>query len=266
MSLAGGAGAYLLGIWRARYFWLNLVGADLRARWRRSTLGILWTLLQPLGFTLLLSFVLGRLLQVPFADYAPYVLSGLLLWDFLTSTATGGAQAFLQADAYIRQHRQPLLIYTLRTTLTNLAILAIASLALVGWVLASRPETFGWCWLAALLIFPFALLLGWPLATLLAYPTVRFRDIAFALSLLLQAVWFVSPIYFLPAFFRAGGIGWLVDWNPLYHLLQLLRAPLLDGAWPSGTNLAVCAGAVLVLWILAALTAWRGEERVILYL
>ena len=45
-----------------------------------------------------------------------------------------------------------------------------------------------------------------------------------------------------------------------------LRAPLLDGAWPSGTNLAVCAGAVLVLWILAALTAWRGEERVILYL
>ncbi len=60
------AGSYLAAIWRSRYFWLNLVGADLRARWRRSTLGIFWTLLQPVGFALLLTFVLGRILGVGF--------------------------------------------------------------------------------------------------------------------------------------------------------------------------------------------------------
>ena len=260
------AGSYLAAIWRSRYFWLNLVGADLRARWRRSTLGIFWTLLQPIGFALLLTFVLGRILGVGFGDYLPSVLSGLLVWDLITASITGGAVAFLQADAYIRQHRQPLAIYTLRASLGPLAHMATASPVLLGAALLTLPQNFGWSWLALPLIFPLALLTVWPLATLVAFPTVRFRDIAHGLGLLLQAAWFLSPIYFLPDFFRQGGLDWLVDCNPLYHLLQIVRAPLLLGQWPTVTNLAVCGLTIVVLWALAALVVWRSEDRVIRYL
>ena len=287
------AGSYLAAIWRSRYFWLNLVGADLRARWRRSTLGIFWTLLQPIGFALLLTFVLGVGAGVGSGDSLPFVLSGLLVWDLITASITGGAVggaprpyglpglwvgvllpasppggpvAFLQADAYIRQHRQPLAIYTLRASLGPLAHMATASPVLLGAALLTLPQNFGWSWLALPLIFPLALLTVWPLATLVAFPTVRFRDIAHGLGLLLQAAWFLSPIYFLPDFFRQGGLDWLVDCNPLYHLLQIVRAPLLLGQWPTVTNLAVCGLTIVVLWALAALVVWRSEDRVIRYL
>ena len=103
---------------------------------------------------------------------------------------SGGSLAFVQADAYIRQTRHPLAIYTLRTALTNLVVFAFASLGLILWVLIAMPENFGWPWLAALMIYPLLLVNGWGVATLLAYFATRFRDIPHALGLILQAIWF----------------------------------------------------------------------------
>src|SRR5262245_27468486 len=112
--------AYLLGIWDARFFWAHLVLSDLRSKWRRSFFGILWTIIQPLCLTLLLSLVFSRIFHSDIGDYAPYILSGIILWDFVTATAVGGSLTFVQADAYIKQHTHPLAIYSLRTALSNL--------------------------------------------------------------------------------------------------------------------------------------------------
>jgi lipopolysaccharide transport system permease protein len=182
------------------------------------------------------------------------------------STVTGGSLAFVQADAYIRQTRHPLAIYTLRTALGNLAVFGLASLGLVIWVLVAMPENFGWSWLAALLIYPILLLNGWAVATLLAYFATRFRDIPYALGLLLQALWFVSPVYFEPDIFRKARLTGLVDWNPIYHLLEIVRAPLLNGQWPTMANIAWAIVPALAFSMLAALVGRRMESRIIFYL
>src|SRR5438270_7376015 len=109
---------YFAELWRARYFWTHLSLADLRYRWRRSFFGIFWSIIQPLGMTILLSIVFGRIFNSDVREYAPYILSGMVVWDFVTATAIGGSLAFVQADAYIKQCYHPLAIYTLRTTLT----------------------------------------------------------------------------------------------------------------------------------------------------
>lgn len=257
---------YLTGIWNARYFWVHLSLSDLRYRWRRSFFGALWSIMQPLGMTLLLSVVFGRLFNTNITEYAPFILSGMIFWEFITSTATGGSLAFVQADAYIKQCHHPLAIYTLRTALTNLLVLMMASLGLVAWVLIVMPHTFGWAWLAALLIFPIVALIAWPLATLLAYIATRFRDVPHALALAFQTLWLVSPIYFEPSLFRNGGLHALVDYNPVFHVLEVVRAPLLRGQWPTMTNLAYCLGAILALALLAWLVGRTAEKRVIFYL
>src|SRR5690606_4874790 len=100
-----------------------------------------------------------------------------------------------QADAYIKQCKHPLAIYTLRTVLANLSALALASLALFGWSVFVSPENFGWPWLATLGVLPVLALILWPLSTLLAYVGARFRDLPHATGLLMQALWFVSPVY-----------------------------------------------------------------------
>jgi len=257
---------YLAGIWQARYFWTHLALSDLRSRWRGSFFGVLWTVIQPLGMTLLLALVFSQIFHVPIRHYAPYILSGMIVWDYVTASAVNGSQAFIQADAYIKQCRHPLAIYTLRTALGNLIALALASVALAGWVLIALPGTFGWTWLAALLIYPILLLLAWPLATLLAYIATRYRDLPHALGLVFQAMWFVSPIYFTEETFRAGRLRALVDYNPIYHLLEIVRAPLLHGRWPTAANYAYCAGSIAVLSLLAWITGRRAEKKVIFYL
>jgi lipopolysaccharide transport system permease protein len=260
------ATGYMGRVWAARHFWIHLSLADLRSRWRRSFFGILWTIMQPLGMTLLLAFVFGKIFSTPITEYAPYVLSGMVIWEFAMACVIGGALAFVQADAYIKQYNHPLAIYSLRTVLTNLAVLMLASLGLVVWVLVAIPDRFGWPWLAALTVFPILALALWPLSTLLAYVAARFRDLPHALGLVMQAMWFVSPIYFEAKVFRGGGLDMLVDLNPIYHLLQIVRAPLLQGLWPTLENYAFCIGTILVLSALAWMVGRRAEGKVIFYL
>jgi lipopolysaccharide transport system permease protein len=257
---------YIRGIWSSRYFWTHLALSDLRTRWRRSYLGAVWCVLQPLAMTGLIAFVLGRLLKTDVLDYAPYILSGIIFWEFISASALAGAVAFVQNEPYIKQCRQPLAIYTLRTVLANLIVFLVASLGLLAWVLVFLPGNFGWCWLSVPLCIPFMALIAWPLATALAYLTTRFRDIPYALGLGLQAVWFASPVYFKTSFFLAAGLDVLVDYNPIYHLLQTVRAPLLSGQWPTIMNYGFCVATILVLAIVAFAIGRRAERSVIFYL
>lgn len=257
---------YLMGIWHARYFWTHLSFADLRSRWRRSFFGVFWTIIQPLGMTLLLAVVFGKIFKADIKEYAPYILSGMVIWEFMTASAMGGALSFVQADAYIKQCRHPLAIYSLRTVFTNIMVLSMASVSLVIWVLVVMPQNFGWTWLAALTIYPILLLLAWPMATALAYVATRFRDLPHALGLIMQAMWFVSPIYFEAKVFRGGDLHWLVDHNPIYHLLEIVRAPLLRGEWPTLNNFAYSLGAVVVVTLIAVLLGRSAEKKVIFYL
>ena len=111
---------YLRGVWAARYFWAHLARSDLRSRWRRSYLGIFWSLLQPLGTTLLLAYVFSHLFHTDITQLAVHILSGMIVWEFIMATSVGGALSFVQADAYIKQYRHPLAIYSLRTVLDRM--------------------------------------------------------------------------------------------------------------------------------------------------
>ena len=240
--------------------------ADLRSRWRRSYFGLLWSILQPLGLTLLLALVFSRIFGTELGTYAPYILSGMIVWEFVVSTVVGGALAFVQADAYIKQTRHPLAIYTLRTVLSGLTVLALASTALILWVVIAFPENLSWSWFAALTIFPILAAIAWPWATLMAYIATRFRDLPHALGLILQAMWFVSPIYFHKDVFRRGDLDLLLEYNPIYHLLEIVRAPLLDGQWPTAANYLWCIGTALVFTTLAMAVGRRAERRIIFFL
>lgn len=258
--------AYLIGIWNTRYFWIHLALSDLRSKWRRSALGILWSIIQPLGLTLLLSLVFSRLFHLDITWYAPYIFSGIITWEFISSSLCGGTLAFVQADAYIKQCHHPLAIYSLRLILGNLITLSIASIGLLIWVIFVLPENINSSWFAILSFFPIIAMMIWPLANLLAYLGARFRDIPHAMGLILQCLWFISPVYFEEKIFRNGGLDYLVDYNPIYHLLQLIRAPLLHGSWPTTTDYLFCLYTALIFTLLTMIVGKQFERKVIFYL
>src|SRR5262245_36858391 len=103
-------GEYVAAVWRCRYFWLSLVKMDLETRYRRSVLGLGWSLLHPIALTIILYTVFHTLFLADVPNYALYVLTGLVLWNYLTSVTIQGCQCFIQAESYIRQYPSPLVI------------------------------------------------------------------------------------------------------------------------------------------------------------
>src|SRR3954469_19749433 len=113
-----GVAGYLGAIWDIRYFWLCLVAAELRRRYRRSILGVGWSLLQPVTMTLVLALVFRRLYNISIWDFAPMLLTGLSFWNLLTHTVIHGCGSLVLAEPYIRQQPLPVAIFPLRSAIT----------------------------------------------------------------------------------------------------------------------------------------------------
>ncbi len=251
--------AYFQRIWKLRWFWYSLVENDLQTRYRHSFLGIGWSLVRPLGLTLIFCVVFGRLFPEPLKEYAPYVLVGLTLWQFVVENTTLGCRSFQAGAAYIRQQAVPLAIFPLRMALgaafhTGVALLLGLT---VTWYfhgfrnLAVLPVV-----LPSLVLF---FLFGWSVATVCGISQTHFPDTCYMLELLLQFMFYLTPIIYRPHTLQSQpGLSWVVDCNPMWSLMELIRQPVLYGELPPLYNVVVSvvfvAGMVgLALWCLRKL-------------
>lgn len=256
---------YLQSIYRSRFFWTHLTLADLRAKYRRSLLGILWAMLQPLALALLLSFVMGNIFKVSVLEYIPFIFSGLIVWEFISSSTIAGCNAFVNAEIYIKQYSHPLAIYPLRHILSALITLSLALLGLFFLVACWKPANLQLI-PAVILAIPLLLLWTWPLAVIVAFIGTIFRDFQQLVIIFLQAIWYISPVFFQPKMFYQAHLAFLVDNNPIYHLLNLFRAPLLDGHFPEISSYLYVLMTAAFLWIIAGIILFKKEPKLIFYL
>ncbi|HSQ58171.1 MAG TPA: hypothetical protein VLM40_20775, partial [Gemmata sp.] len=120
-------------VWRFRHFLIALVKLDLRQRYRRSVLGIGWSLLNPIAMTIVFTVVFSHLLgNGDPINYAAHVLTGFAIWGFMRDAALSGCRCFVTNEAYIRQSPLPYTIYTLRTVLGQAIHSMIALCVVVG--------------------------------------------------------------------------------------------------------------------------------------
>ncbi len=125
-------------IWKFRYFWLSLVKMDLLTRYRKSVLGVFWSLLQPIGMTAIFCLVFSRLLQADWDTYSKFLMSGMVAFGFLRDCTTGGCHSLTRHESYIRQAPLPFAVYSLRVMLTN-AVHFLISLLVVVLLVAALP-------------------------------------------------------------------------------------------------------------------------------
>jgi lipopolysaccharide transport system permease protein len=258
--------AYFAGIWRLRYFWGSLVKNDLRNRYRRSVLGLGWSLLNPILMTTVLCIVFCPILKIDYREFAPSLLAGLAIWGFLVTTAVSGCQCFYQGEPYIRQQSAPLAIYPLRTVLGT----AVHGLAALGVALLLSWLTFGVGNLPSLIslvpTLTLLFLLGWSLALCCGLTNVLFPDTQHLVEVAFQVLFYLTPVMYPPELLAERGMGWLVRYNPLASVLELVRSPLLDGQFPSWSAYGKTSLLVFVLVSIAAAALVRLERRLIFYL
>src|SRR5947209_3121068 len=126
---------HVRAVWKCRHFLMALVKLDLRQRYRRSVLGIGWSLLNPIAMTVVFTVVFSNLLgNGDPVNYAASVLTGMAVWGFLRDSTLNGCQCFMANEAYIRQSPIPYTVYTLRTVLGQAIHSLIALCVVVGMI------------------------------------------------------------------------------------------------------------------------------------
>lgn len=209
----------------------QLVRRDIVARYKRSALGIAWTMLQPLGMMLILTIVFSHLFG-RVDGYAAYLLGGLIAWIFFAQTTTAAIQQSVWGGTLVRRIYIPhtaFSVASIGTGVVNL-VLSMIPLMLIMLILR-RPITWAVLFLPVALLSLTAFALG--IGLLLSSLAVRFPDIAEMYQIIIQAWMYLTPIMYpsdiLPPAYRT----WLLYFNPMYYQILMFRVPLYDGVLPS---------------------------------
>ncbi|MDB5308711.1 MAG: hypothetical protein JWO38_2913 [Gemmataceae bacterium] len=259
---------HLTAIWKFRHFLLALVRLDLRLRYRRSILGVGWSLLNPIAMTTVFAVVFVQLFggNNPKA-YIPFLLIGMAVWGFLREGTVQGCRALIGNEAYIRQSPLPYGLYTLRTILGQAIHSGIAfGIGLAVTVACQKDfRAIGILWA----VFPaivLAFLAAWSVATIFAFINVYFQDTQHLLEVGAQIVFYLTPIMYPREVLDRGGIGWMADLNPANLFLELIRTPIVTGEPPTADLYLTVLGITTVSIGLAVGTAAWLQKRVVFHL
>ena len=250
-----------------RYFILHLVKWDMKYRFRRSRLGILWTILQPLFLTFIISGVFGVVFNIPMLSYAPYILSGFLVWDILLASVIINSFAFIKAESYIKQMAAPIVIYSIRESLVCICTFLVALISLVVWIGIINPENL----LVSLIALPLSVtllfMLSLPVSIISAHVHVRYRDYPYVMNLVMQLFWYLSPVFFQESMFKTNPILHNIFlYNPITSILLLIRDPFLYGKLPSLFTYFYVFAIIIILCFFAFYINKKSETNVIFYL
>lgn len=248
-----------------RYPLVGMLGwQDVRQRYRRSALGPFWLTISMGVMIGTIGVVFGQIFNAPMTEFLPFLAAGMIMWAFMSSVISEGCTGFISAEGIIKQLPIPLFVHLLRMIWRNVLILGhnLVILPLV-FLAVGKPLS-----LVALLSVPgfflVAVNLAW-VALILAVLCARYRDLPQIVGSILQVVFYLTPIMWMPSLLPQRAALYLLELNPIFHLLEIVRAPLL-GQLPSVTNWLVSSVLALIGWGLALAIYGRYKRRIAYWL
>lgn len=245
----------LVVCYRKRYLPLMLGWQDIKQRYRRSKLGPFWLTISMGVMIGVIGLVFGQVLNSPMVEYLPFLASGIIIWNCFATSIMEGCNSFIDSAGMIRQLGLPLALYPLRVLWRNLVIFGhnIIILPFV-FIIVGKEINWNFLWLIPG-IFVFLLNVFW-LSLFLGILCTRFRDMPQIVNSILQVFLYVTPVIWMPNALNARSASLLVDPNPLFHIIQLIRAPIL-GVVPTMLDWLVAImmalmGMVMALWFYGA--------------
>ena len=244
-----------LSLWR---LWGTLGWNDILQRYRRSLLGPLWLTASMAIMVVSLGLIYSKIFKTEIGDFMPFLCVGLLLWNYIAAVLSESGTLFTGAESYIKQIRLPYSVYVLRFMWSKIIIFAHNFAIYFGVLIYFQI----WPGSVALYAVPGFLLvtLNGALASMyLGMMSARFRDIPQIIGSVIQIVFFVTPIMWKPELL--GQHSELIIFNPFYHLVEIVRAPLL-GHMASPLNYAAVGLITAVNGLMAAVFFVRFRARI----
>lgn len=245
-----------------RFALRNFVVNSLRTRYRKSVLGFLWSLLNPLMFMTVLAVVFSIIFKQNIRTFAIFVLSGMIPWLFMSQSIISGTQVIINAEGFLKKVYVPKLLFPLVLVSTETVnfFFSIISLLILALILGS---TISW----TILLLPFVLIitylfnLGWVLIVGIA--TIYFRDLAHIIAVVFQALFYLVPIVYDVEMFPQVARN-LFYFNPFYYFINLFRKVIYGQPALTWQDWVIPA-CLAVVSLLVGLVILKSRDREIIY-
>lgn len=251
-----------------RYLLTQLVIKDIKLKYRRSYLGIVWTLIEPLLTMIVLTMVFSAFLgRNGVADNLPfpmYILAGRLLYSFFSGATKGAMKSIRSNAAMIKKVYVPKYMYPLASILSNFVIFLISLIVLLGVSVVLRVAPNWWMLLAIVPIFQLLLIcigIGLILSTL----AVFFRDLEYLWGVALMLIMYTCAIFYEADRLYKSGYGLMLDVNPIYGVIRNFRY-CMSGAGFHIPSLIYCTCFGVISIVIGAILFYRKQDDFILNL
>ena len=259
---------YFVGFWRYRYLLYNLISRDFKLKYRRSVLGVAWSVLNPLLMMLVMWAVFGGLFPDlrggDILNYPIFLLCGQLLFNFFRESTTLAMSSVLNNAPLLRKVYIPKYIFPVSRVVSSFVTMTF-SLAAVVLVMVFTRSPFYWTMLLFFIPLVFLFLFSCGMALLLSALTVYFRDMQHLFGILTLGWMYATPIFYpleqLPPF--AQGVMKL---NPMYHYINMFRNLVMYGNIPGPNTWFACAASGAVMLALGLWVFHKLQRNFILYI
>lgn len=241
----------------------SLVSKDFKLKYRRSALGVLWSVLNPLLMMIVLTAVFSTVFRFQIENFALYLILGQTLFGLMSDATSGAMSSIIDSASLIKKIRINKILFPLEKVafaLVNFVISLIAVVAVM--VFFQVVPTLNLLFLPLLLLYVFAFSLG--LGLLIAALSVFFRDVMHLWSVVLTAWTYATPLFY-PIEILPDFLAPLMQFNPMYHYVTYFREIALWGMTPSLEQNLICIGFAAAALVLGYVVFRAKEKKFILY-
>jgi ABC-type polysaccharide/polyol phosphate export permease len=212
--------------------WLRFAWMDIKLRYRRSLLGPFWITISIASMIVMIGLLYSQIFRQDIREFLPYFGISIIFWFYISAMITEGCFSFIGAEAHIKQLDLPASLHVLRLLWRNIIVFFHNSIVMIPLVVykAVYAKQIGIDILLFPLMFLLVSLVFYFLAYILGIICARYRDVPQIVFTIMQVMMFITPVFWMKKFINDH--LWVLDVNPLFHILEILRCPLLGLPFP----------------------------------
>lgn len=250
---------------RYRNLLSKLVKRDIIVRYRKSFLGMLWTVLNPLLMMCVMTLVFSNLFKTQVENYPVYVLIGMMVFNFHSESSNQAMLSIVDNAALIKKVYIPKYLFPISKSLSSLVNLLFAFVALVI-VMIVTGASFHWTILLVIIPLIGLLIFNIGLALFLSAIDVFFRDMTHLYSSAILTAWnYLTPIFYT-ADIIPNNLKGVIYANPMYYFVTCFRSLIMEGIVPETIIFIKCFGYAIIMLIIGVLMFKRTQDKFILHL
>lgn len=233
-------------------------------KYRKSYLGLLWSLLNPLLTMVVLTMVFSAIFKNRIENFPIYLMCGRLIYEYNSEATKTAMNAVISNSSLIKKIYVPKYVFPLSSSIAALVNMFFSLIALVIVMVVTHLQirwTMLFIWLPMLYVFIFSTGLG----LILASANVFFRDTKHLYGVFLTLWMYLTPLFY-PIESVSAETQRIIEYNPLYHFIKMFRGMMLDGVMPSISENITCLSIGLVMVVIGLICFKKSQDKFILHI